>query len=115
MKDPMTESVLELMRRRPGPIGRYWPDATLGREWFHMVYVYPPIPGSVLPPPRVRVVGVKHVYGLGERDVEDEIGVIEGVLGGAEFSSKLAELVVPRFGSLEQFQASYPRIVFERA
>jgi hypothetical protein len=81
-----------------------------------MVYVYPPIPGSVLPPPLVRVVGVKHVQGpIKREDVEEEIGFIQGVLGEAEFSTKLAELVVPRFGSLEQFQATNPRIVFERA
>ncbi len=55
----------------------------------------------------------KVVEGAQPKDVEDEIDFVEGCVGEPEFSARFAELVKPRFGSVEQFQAAYPRIVLD--
>ncbi len=114
--DPITKDVLEIMRRHPGPMAVRSRKSPLGKLAICEVFVYPPVEGVPRRQPIIKIVGVrKEVTGPTTREVEDEIGYVEGVVGEAEFNTKFTELVKTRFGSMVQFQETYPRIVLQVA
>jgi hypothetical protein len=114
-RDLIARDVLRILRRHPGPMATRSRRATLGTLEAEEVYIYPPMEGAASqPPPKVRIIGVKKVpSGTATRDVEEEVGYVEGFIGEPEFNTKFAALIKSKFGSPEQFAGTYPRIVLE--
>jgi hypothetical protein len=114
-KDPITQDVLAIMKKHPGPMATRSRRSTLGKLAIEEVYIYPPVEGVALrPPPNVKVIGVKRVTrGATTEEVPEEVGYVKGFIGEAEFNTKFAELIRSKFGSLEQFATTYPRVIFE--
>lgn len=114
-KDPTTQDVLGIMKKHPGPMATRSRSSTLGRMGIEEIYIYPPVEEAAQrPPPKVRIIGVKRIVRDTKTDeVPEEVGYVEGYIGGAEFNTKFAELIRSKFGSLEQFATTYPRIILE--
>jgi hypothetical protein len=114
-KDPITQDVLAIMRKHPGPMATRSRRPTLGKMDIEEVYIYPPVEEAALrSPPNIKVIGVKRVArGTTTEEVPEEVGYVEGFIGEAEFNTKFAELIRSKFGSFEQFATTYPRIILE--
>jgi len=114
-KDPITQDVLDILKKHPGPMATRSRRPTLGKMEIEQVYIYPPVEDAARrPPPKVRIIGVKRtVRDSTTEEVPEEVGYVEGFVGEAQFNTKFAELIRSKFGSLEQFALTYPRIILE--
>jgi hypothetical protein len=114
-RSPITQEVLGIMRRRPGPMALRSRSRALRDLGIEEVYIDPPVEGPARrPPPHVRVIGLKRVVqGNNTEESPEEVGQVEGFIGEAEFNTRLSELIRSKFGSPEQFAAAYPRVLLE--
>jgi hypothetical protein len=113
-KNPITTDVLAILRKHPGPMATRSRRPTLGDIETDEVYVYPAVEGAIRRPPNVRIIGVKKVTsGTETRDVQEEVGQVEGFIGEPEFNTKFTALIRSKFGSPEQFAATYPRVILQ--
>lgn len=103
---PVVKQALELQKQRSeSALIRYHTDYFGGLE-VEEVYIYPRITGQHLQA-RTRVLGIRE-------QVEEELGVVEGLVGDEVFHRRFTDLVRLRFGSAEQFAAAYPCVVFQK-
>jgi hypothetical protein len=87
-------------------------DYVLAQE----LYLYPAPSAWPAHVARTRVVGIREDASTDPpRQIEEEIGFVEGLIGEDDFSRRFAEMVRSRFGSVEQFRARYPRVLLQGA
>ncbi len=110
--NPITKDVLTMLRQHPGRRAIRSRRPRLGNVETEEVYVYPLGAGG--PAPRTQVIGVREENsGRKKKQVEDVIGEVDGLLGDEGFDRRFVELVTSRCGSMEQFQAKYPRVLLQ--
>ena len=110
--DPMAKDVLSIQDRHPGSMAVRSRQSRLGNVEIDEDYVYPPGAGSegVGSRRKTRIVGEREECSGGEkRVVEEEIGVIEGVIGEEIFNRSYSRLITEKFGSVEAFASHYPK------
>jgi hypothetical protein len=114
-RNPITQDVLGIMRKHPGPMATRSRRPLLGKMEIEEAYIYPPLQATARrEPPNVRIIGLKKITrGAKTEEEEEEVGYVEGFIGAPEFNTKLAELIKAKFGSLEQFAGTYPRVILE--
>jgi hypothetical protein len=114
--DPIAKDVLSIQDQQPGPMAVGSRQSRLGNVEIDEVYVYPPGSGSegVGTKRKTRIVGEREVCSGGEkRVVEEEIGVVEGVIGEEIFNRSYARLITKKFGTVEAFASLYPKGYFQ--
>jgi hypothetical protein len=114
-RNPITQDVLRVLNRRPGPMAIRLRQPVLGNLETEEAYIYPRMEEAARrPPPKVKIIGIKQDPSeTPPQEVREEVGCLEGFIGEPEFNTKLAALIRSKFGSPEQFAVAYPRVVLE--
>jgi hypothetical protein len=90
-------------------------SVTLGNLVVEELFIYLPITDQNRPAwRRTRIVGTREELSNGIAvPVEEEIGIVDGVIGDEEFNDSYLQLITAKFGSVDAFASAYASVNFQ--